>query len=335
VALRRILFLAVVFFVSFNLSALDFYEGKIKLTVNDKTGGISLYYLKDSQNYEPLFNDREDKASFISINVDGAIHKLGFTNRFLTRVENNNGYPSVIFESPNLVITESFTPVRTTSSQEANGIKMTITVRNVSDTPVSAGFRILLDTSLGEVNKNEHFITDRRVISKETLFRKIDNVLFWVSKDQNISLMGSIVDPINKNAKVPDFVHFASWRRLYNASWALRYSQNRSFNYSPYSMHDSGVGYYWEPEVLAAGRSFIYSIYLTTEDFPWYGLNLPSSNNAAVNITDTKDPNDDNLLLMYRLKETLNKFLLGEIQLEEQELDHIESEINRLKDMGY
>lgn len=337
---RRIVFLAAVFFVSFNLAALDFYEGRIKLYVNEKTGGISLYYLKDSQNYEPLFNDRENKASYLSVRVNGSVYKLGYSGRFKTRVENQNGYPLVIYESPNLAITEAFTPVRTTSSQEANGIQITITIRNMSNTAVSTGLKVLLDTSLGEVNKNEHFITNKQVISKETLFRKEDSELFWVSKNQNISLMGSIVDPVNNNSKAPDFVHFANWRRLYNASWMLKFSQNRSFNYSPYSMYDSGVAYYWEPEGLEPGRSLTYSIYLTTEDIQWYGLNLPSYIDTniytAINIPDTTiEKNDENLLLMYRLKETLNRFLLGEIELEEQDIDEIESEIERLKDLGY
>jgi hypothetical protein len=325
-------FFAVIF--SVNVSALDFYEGKIKLSINEKNGSVSLYYLTDPDtlSYTPLFNDREKRASFISVNVDGTVHKPGYSNVFRTRVESQNGYPLIIFESLSLTITEAFSPVRTTSSQETNGIKITITIQNTSATPISTGFIMLLDTILGEKTRKEHFITNRQMISKETLFKGTDSELFWVSKNQDYSLMGSIADPLNNNARVPDYVHFANWRRLYNVPWTLTYKPNRSFNNLPYSIQDSAVCYYWEPAQLEAGSSFTYSIYLTTEDLSWYGL-APTS---TFNLSDMKNlSNNDNLLLMYMLQETLNKFIAGEIYLDARDLDEIESTMNRLKADGY
>jgi hypothetical protein len=322
-------FLAAV--VSFNLSALDFYEGKIKLNINDNNGSVSLYWLTDPDklSYAPLFNDREKRASYISVNVDRTVYKPGFSNLFRTRVESQNGYPSIIFESLNLTITEALSPVRTPSSQETNVIKITITIQNTSDTPVSAGFMMLLDTILGEKTR-EHFITNRQMISKETLFRGSDTELFWISKNQDYSLMGSIADPLDKNARAPDSVHFANWRRLYNVPWTLTYKPNRSFNNLPYSIQDSAVCYYWEPAQLEAGDSFTYSIYLTTEDQSWYGLA------SAFNLADMKDlSNNDNMLLMLMLQDTLKKFIAGEIYLDAHDLDEIESTMDKIKADGY
>jgi hypothetical protein len=322
-------------FFSVNLYALDFYEGKIKLSINEKNGSVSLYCLTDPEtlSYAPLFNDREKRASYISVNVDGTVHKPGYSNIFRVRVETQNGYPLIIFESLNLTITEVFTPVRTTSSQETNGVKITFTIQNNSDTPVSAGFLMLLDTILGEKSRKEHFITNRQMISKETLFRGTDSELFWVSKNQDYSLMGSIADPLDNNARVPDSVHFANWRRLYNVPWTLTYKPNRSFNNLPYSIQDSAVCYYWEPAELPAGDSFTYSLYLTTEDLSWYGL-APST--STFSLSDMQNmSNNDNLVLMYMLQETLNKFIAGEIYLDAHDLDEIESTMNRIKAEGY
>jgi hypothetical protein len=330
---RKISAVLIISFFSFNLSALDFFEGKIKLIINDNNGSVSMYTLTDpdTSSYAPLFNDREKRASYISVNVDGTVHKPGLSNLFRTRVETRNGYPLIIFESLNLTITEAFTPVRTTSSQETNGVKITVTIQNTSNTEVSAGFMMLLDTNLGEKNR-EHFITNRQMISKETKFKGTDSEMFWISKNQNYSLMGSIVDPLDNTARAPDFVHFANWRRLYNVPWTLSYKPNRSFNNLPYSIQDSAVSYCWEPQTLEGGSSFTYSIYLTTEDLSWYGL-APAS---TFSLSDMKDlSNNDNLLLMYMLQETLNKFIAGEIYLDERDLDEIESTINRLKADGY
>jgi hypothetical protein len=38
----------------------------------------------------------------------------------------------------------------------------------------------------------------------------------------------------------------------------------------PYSVNDSAVCYYYEPDILTPGNSFSYIIYLTTEDITWY-----------------------------------------------------------------
>jgi len=328
VIFRRII--TVLFLVVFSsyLSGLEFYDGIIKLNVNEKTGSFSMYSLSDQDtlNYQPLFNDREARASFIALNVDGKIYKLGKTKVFRTSVESVNGNPVVIYESPKLSIIETFTPVRTTGSQETNGIQITITIQNIANKPASVGLRMFLDTTLGEKNKDFHFVTNNQMISKETLFDAAAGELFWVSKNQDYSLMGNILPPADvlpDMSRLPDYVHFANWRRLYNARWTLAYKAGRSFNYRPYSLRDSAVCYYWEPAPLEEGNSFTYSVYLTTEDSSWYGLE--QSNNEKDNA---------NLLLMYQLQETLNKFINGEIYLEEYELDEIERTIDGLK-MNY
>jgi hypothetical protein len=314
-----------VIFSSFYLSALELNDGIIKLSVNEKTGSFSMYCLSDPDTlkYQPLFNDREARASFISLNVDGTVYKLGKAKTFRTRVESSNGNPVVVYESAGLSVTETFTPVRTTGSRETNGVKITITVQNNGNSPVSAGLRMFLDTHLGEKNKNFHFITNSQTISKEALFNSGSGEMFWVSKNDNYSLMGSILEPALSGAssRPPDYVHFANWRRLYNAKWALNYKPGRSFNNWPYSLRDSAVCYYWEPAVLEEGNSFTYSIYLTTEDFTWYGLAQPAG----------RTYDNANLLLMYQLQETLNKFINGEIYLEEHELDEIERTIDGLR----
>lgn len=316
----------IIFFLPFYLSAIELYEGIIKLIVNEKTGSFSLFCLSDPDilRYQPLFNTIEARASFIGLNIDGTNYRLGQTNIFRTRVENNGGNPVVIHESADLTVTVTFTPVKTTGSRETNGVKISVTVQNNRNSSISAGLRLFLDTNLGEGNRNFHFITNKQIISKEALFNSNAGELFWVSKNDNFSLMGSIIPPASSgvSSKPPDFVHFANWRRLYNVPWTLTYRPERSFNYRPYSLRDSAVCYYWDPDTLEEGNSFTYSVYLTTEDFTWYGLTQPNSGRIYDN---------DNLLLMYQLQETLKKFINGEIYLEEYELDEIERAIDGLR----
>jgi hypothetical protein len=328
--------LTIFFLFAYHLSAVDFDEGNIKLRINNKTGSFTLFYRtdQDTKRYEPLFYGREPNSSYLSVNVDGKIHKLGKSKEFRTIVETDGEKPSVIYQSSLLTVTEVFTPVQTFSYSSANGVKIDITLRNPGDTPVSAGLRMLIDTNLGEGwRKNPPLITNNLEITKEKIINGASDELYWISKNQNLSLMGTIVNPIDKSLSPPDYVHIANWKLLDKALWGLDYVPDRSFNYRPYLIADSAVCYYYEPKILGAGDSITFTIFLTTEDITWYniGSDFDFSSYQASSLTEEDKDIDPDYLLLLRMQAVLNRFLSGEIFLKENDLDEIEGNINRLK----
>jgi hypothetical protein len=157
--------------------------------------------------------------------------------------------------------------------------------------------------------------------------------------------MGSISAPQGKS---PDSVHFANWKRLNEAPWKSSYSENRNFNYPPYSIGDSAVCYYYDPVPLSQDQELIYTITLAAEDPAGFEhLRLPEAVPAAGNapvsepewepiIPFQKDPFPDNsresdLALLRSLMDRLDKFLSGEIELSEEELAVMELTITLLK----
>ncbi|MCL1960156.1 MAG: hypothetical protein FWF68_11220 [Spirochaetes bacterium] len=319
---KFVIFLLLVIFSDFVLYAADYYDGNIRLSLNEKKGSISLYYMTDSNSkrYEPLFYSKEPKSSYISVNLDGKVHRLDQSGYFRTRTETIDGNPVIVYESYAVIVRVIFTPVRTVNSSEINGVNITVVMQNKGDRSISAGLRFLIDTHLGEGRNDIPISTNNQSIAKETIIEGSSGETYWISKDSNLSLMGSIVNPFDKSSKIPDYIHIANWRRLNNASWKLKFSNNRSFTIFPYSIRDSAVCYYYEPAVLEAGRSFIYSISLTTEDTAMYDLNLV-----------TKDRDDSVLQLLYKLKKTLEQFIAGDIILYEDDLDEIENSIDSHK----
>jgi hypothetical protein len=324
VILRKfIIFLILVLISFYTLFATDYYDGNIRLSLNEKKGSISLFYMTDSNSkrYEPLFYSKEPKSSYISVNLDGKVYRLDQSGYFLTRTENIDGNPVIVYESSAVTIRVIFTPVRTVNSDAVNGVNITVVMRNNGKKPISAGLRFLIDTHLGEDRKSIPISTDNQSIEKETVIYGSSGETYWVSRGKNLSLMGSIVNPFDRSAKIPDYIHIANWRRLNNASWKLKFSQNRSFNIIPYSIRDSAVCYYYEPDMLEAGSSFIYSISLTTEDAAMYDPNNIQSLTS-----------DDSVLqMLYRLKRTLEQFIAGDIILYENDLDEIENSIDSHK----
>jgi hypothetical protein len=261
-----------------SLSASEITDGFVRLILHERTGRFSLYYLADPEEarYEPLFNSRNPGASFLSVFVDGNAYRLGDSWSFRTRFEMRNRNPAFVFESAFLTVSEVFSPVRSASSKFANGIMITITIENKSSRRLSVGMRFLLDTELGEGQGKVPFVTNSQSVSKETLIESSSGELYWLSGNENVSLMGSIINPLNYDAITPNFVHIANWRRLNEVPWTLRYSEGRSFNFIPYSIGDSAVCYYYEPAPLESGNSFTYTIVLTTEDVAWYN-SIPDS----------------------------------------------------------
>lgn len=267
-------------------------DGYIRLVLNDKKGCFTLYYLSDpkTMRYEPLFNSNDTSASFLSVLVDGEIYRLGSSKKFKTKIERDKKDMAFIFESSFLKVTQVFSPVRTSGSQVANGVKITMNIQNIGTERSFVGLRMLIDTDLDEGNKNTPILTNTQVVSSELLIEGNSNDRYWLTRGKKISLMGSIVNPVESSGKGPDLVHIANWKRLRDTQWRLPYLKGRSFNNLPYSSGDSAVCYYFGPEMVDRNKILTYTVFLTTEDTAWYKLTEPPFDMTASIISDKPEP---------------------------------------------
>jgi hypothetical protein len=265
------LFLILFIVSALNLGANETLDSYIQMLINKKTGRYSLSFLTDPEKmkYRKLIY-RNRNTSFWDVKVNDIPYRLGSSRVFKTRIGSENEEPVVVYESSFLTVKMSFTPVKTISSPTANGIRITIQMINKDEAEASVGLRFLVDTYLGEGRKNIPFVTEKNNIVKEKIIESSSGVRYWISRGKDVSLMGSIADPLDKNAKRPDYLHFANWKKLSDVPWKASYHEGRSFNNLPYSIGDSAVSYYWEPRVLKTGGIFTYTVYLTTQDIAWY-----------------------------------------------------------------
>ena len=273
ILLKRRAFLFLFFLLALRLGANETKDGYIRLLINDRTGRFALFFLTDAENtkYSQLFY-KNGNTSFFDININGTPYRLGESRVFSVRVERENEEPVVIYDSDFLTVKTSFTPVKTINSPNANGICITIQIMNNTEKEPEVGLRFLLDTVLGEGRKNIPFVTENFNIKKEKIIESSSDEKFWISKNKDLSLMGSIADPLNETAARPDYLHFANWKKLSDVPWKASYHEGRSFNQLPYSIGDCAVAYYWNPVVLEMGSVLTYTVYLTTEDADWYKM---------------------------------------------------------------
>lgn len=260
-----LLFFALASILPIAAGALEVKEGRVKLVLHETTGRFSLYYLADlkRERYEALFVDQDPRTSFLSLLVDDRSLRLGDTSSFRYRAEKTDSGARFVFESSSVSLTQTFTFIRTANAALADGIRMDIDVMNRAERETSIGIRLLIDTMLGEKNR-DHFSTDRRSLASETVLKPIEEGdRWWFSKNDSAGLMGSLSFPADP---IPDSVHFANWKRLNDAAWKVDAKPGRNFNLLPYSMDDSAVCYYYEPVRLARGAERRVSVSLAAAD---------------------------------------------------------------------
>jgi len=324
------------------------FDGFVRLVLNEKSGSFSLSCIPNSSSslYESLFISRNPKSSYMSISVNGKIYQLGASRIFTSSIVRQNGNPALVFESGFLTVTQEFAPVKSGNSMNANGVMITIDIMNTSEKNALVGLRFLLDTELGEKRGMTPFVTHNRIVTAETLLNGDSGERYWMSKGESVSLMGSIVNPVDSNSAAPDYVHFANWKRLNDAPWKLRYAEGRSFSSFPYSMNDSAVCYYYEPVEILSGSSLAYKIFLTTEDAAWYYPHeqgarsvyiISESTIRTIDVSTLEEAafleamqsnENPKWLTLKRIQEILNQFLIGDIVLNENDMAEIERIIN-------
>jgi hypothetical protein len=142
--------------------------------------------------------------------------------------------------------------VLSASSAVADGLKLSLLLVNVSQTPVKVGVRWVLDTNLGE--KKEHFrlSSDDAVTSETKLEGNYPES--WSSRSAVDDGFGLIV-MLGNGSTPPSRVIFANWKRLDDAPWDSGFKAGREFNLLPYSFNDSAVAEYWDAQELGPSLS--------------------------------------------------------------------------------
>jgi hypothetical protein len=331
------------FFVVAALNAAEFNDGPVRLVIHEKTGRFSVYGLTDSpaQRYEAFFNSKTPLTSFLAVNVGGINYRLGESLAFRTRVESQEEDPAVVFESSFLRVTEAFSFAKTAGSQVTNGIKITVQIENKRAKDVLVGSRMLIDLNERRGEKAS-LIIEKETVTGEAIVQGAADRRWWIFHGDKFSLMGNIISP----EKSPDFLHFANWRKLNNASWKAPYSEGRSFD-------DAAVCYYYEPEPLSSGGSFTFSIFLTAEDPNGFvrvrtsvaSGNTPGSSGSVLSHTDpgssgvpgtfapviSEHSREADMRTLREHIDILNQFIAGKVRLNDEELNSINRSIEEIK----
>jgi hypothetical protein len=316
------------------LCAAEISDGSIRLKLHEQTGGFSLYYLERGEAaYTPFFADKDPRTSFLALKVDGRVYRLGETPDFHVTSESGGGNAALRYDSTFLSVREEFTFIQTAGAAESNGVQLTVRIKNTGQVATAVGVRLLLDTSLGEEPGKPPFIIDRQRIGAEQMVAGSAG-RFWVSRNERLSLAGSIASPVGAApvgampgggapvGAAPALVHFANWKRLNDAAWQPEYIEGRNFSYPPASIGDSAVCYYYDPVTLAPQEEQSYTIILAAAE-PEGDTPAPAVS-AGRKAAGFAAAHDRDIALLRGLITRLEQFLAGDSVIGEEDLSGME-----------
>lgn len=252
--MKKIIYIFILFTLTFSLFSLEIADGRMKVVFHESTGRFSVYYLDDAtlNKFVPMFLDKDPRTTTLNVLVGNKVYTMGSSATFKQTVEKNSDGASYIWTSPSLIVTQRISFIKSKGAILTDGIKINISMNNVSDSDLYVGIRYLFDTVMGEEGKT-HFKTDTLTkVANETDYT-VRMPKFWVSPSSETATPGLQVMTSGYGITVPDRVVFANWSRLNDSSWTFTSKTSRNFNYLPYSINDSAVCHFYNPQNIISG----------------------------------------------------------------------------------
>lgn len=248
------LFLLLAAFVTVSAAALTISNNSYELTLYEQSGRFSLYAVAQDGTKTSLFVEDDPRTTILAVLAGSNIYRMGDSFQFRQTVKEEGDTASFIWTSSSLVVTEKFT-------LEDSFVTIDLTIENVSERQLRIGARYLLDTYLGE--RGQHFSADGLPVETETDY-------VWATPYEIVSSDGEstqlVFSTTGANVTEPDRIVLANWKRLNDANWDFEANQSRNFSVLPYSINDSAVALYFEPQQVPSKTSRSVVIKLSWED---------------------------------------------------------------------
>jgi hypothetical protein len=268
------------------LSGLDVADGRVRLTLYEGMGrfSISCQTRGSSGVYVPLLAAQDPRTTVLSIVVGNKLYRMGESSEFNEKSEKVPGGARFIWKSKFLQVTETFTFTPSLDSGVSTGVRIDLSMKNLSEQDITAGARYLFDTYLGEPG-SVHFRTPSLAqTTRELTLTPAGKTPWWVSPIAgDPDGFGLQVMMSGDGITVPDRVVFANWKRLSDTSWAYETSSARDFSLLPYSVNDSAAAQYYLPRPIARSGEATITLVLGLYSKAGYGANSAVQKASAPN----------------------------------------------------
>ncbi len=244
------------------VSAIDIKDGVVRIATDDLTLRPMLYRLVNvagKSKYEPLWYDGDPRTSFIVIDIDGRIYRMGASQEYQTTQRRISNGIEIEYKSITTRVTQRIICTALAGSRVANGFTIELQVDNFTSRDMKVKLKEVCDTWLGEKLGNHFALKSNPNVIDEMSIDANSNEPYIVSPGQNASIALLL-----NTALGPDSIVIANWKRLSDSQFAYDSELMRGFTLAPYSTNDSALGLYWDERIVPAkGTVSVESTWLT------------------------------------------------------------------------
>lgn len=345
---RSVLFILILFLIAAAVvTSLETREGRIKLVLHERSGRFSAYYLTDLSKglYKPFFLTDDPRTTYLSVMIADTVYQMGESSGFKQTIESTPSGAKFIWRSSFAEVSEEFSFIRSAASPVADGIKITVAVKNISERSYSTRVRYLFDTYLGE-KSNIHFSTetiDR--VSGETSFTQYampQYILSPAGEEAASGFTGFQIMLKGDGIDTPERVVLANWKRLNDTVYDYKIKTASNFNLLPYSVNDGAVSLFYGERTL--GRNESRNIVLAMGNYTEGGFSAGTEGikseieavfdktlKSSEEIADTGLAVQTDLLTVTDLMNKLDRGIDGQAQLSENEIELVKQVIEELE----
>lgn len=310
------------------MGALELKDNSSRIIFNEKDAVWSLYYNIDGQ-ILPLYEDRDDRTSYMNIVIDNRTYRLQKNSFFNQHTESNNGYAVVHWSNNILHVTQTVQV-----DHSIKGFRITVTVRNLSKNYLSAGLKNLIDTH-NNPDGPDFQVNSNIPVNSEREWSAAEVPGHWGTYPNSSS--GSQLSFTTLGDRKPDRLIFANWKRLNDSDWEFNLREGRDFSLLPYSINDSAAALYYNAVSIPPGTEISIQYALTTGG-PVLG-NKEDIVSASTSTTETPDGKEIilgyalgyDLELIDKLVNEIDSLLKTDDPVYNSQIDYYEKELGKLK----
>ena len=227
--------------------------GIVQLKVKSKIGAYSIAVLNEKDKGVPVLTTANEFATnaFYLKNSKRVYNLVTDSNVSSSAKKNKNG-ATIIYDIPEVAqVSVMFSCFASVDKGDVDMIKVTASVKNMSQRADEFSLKAVLDTILGE-SDHYHFYTYENVaIKNEVLYRTLQNQKWFLSKNSNAAMQLFFT---GADCTTPELVALANYSTLEKHSWEPDMLSYRAFD-TVLSYNNSGVCAIWPAMKLGPTES--------------------------------------------------------------------------------
>lgn len=227
--------------------------GKIQLKIKSKVGSYTISVLNEKDKPIPVLSAANEYiTNAVFLKTSKKSYNLVTDNNVRSSARRTADGAVINYEIPSVAqVSLYFSCLSSQKKKDSDMVKVTATVKNISNRNDDFSIKAILDTVLGEAAAFHFYTWEDVPVKNEVLYRTLQNQKWFVSKNMNAAMQLFFT---GADCTTPDLVALSNYSTLEKNSWEPDMLNYRVFD-TVLSYNNSAVCAIWKPLKLAPGES--------------------------------------------------------------------------------